>query len=127
MNRASLGRRQILYKLAGGGAVSCTFLGNQDCVWGQTVMPDAAQRPSPLVVLDPGHGGRDQGATGATGTLEKDVTLASGLALKTELETSGRYRVELTRATDHFVTRKDRITMARDLGASLFLSMHADQ
>jgi N-acetylmuramoyl-L-alanine amidase len=47
--------------------------------------------------------------------------------VKASLEASGRYRVALTRAEDHFVPREGRVAIARDLGASLFLSMHADQ
>ena len=81
----------------------------------------------PLVILDPGHGGRDPGATGVGGTLEKDVTLASAIALKTVLEARGRYRVELTRTADHYLNRGNRVTIARDLRASLFLSLHADK
>ena len=87
----------------------------------------AAWRPVPLVIVDPGHGGNDPGAIGATGTLEKDVTLASARTLKAVLQASGRYRVELTRTEDHYMPREDRVTIAHDLGASLFLSMHADQ
>ena len=117
-------RRLILRRLTGGGAVFSTLLGNMDRRKAQAAVAD---RPPPLVILDPGHGGRDPGATGASGTLEKDVTLASALALKASLEAVGRYRVELTRTHDHYVTRDDRVDIARDLGASLFLSMHADQ
>jgi len=83
-------------------------------------------RRAPLIILDPGHGGRDRGATGASGTFEKDVTLASAGALKAALESRGRYRVELTRTDDRYVMREDRVDFARDLGASLFLSLHAD-
>jgi len=87
----------------------------------------ANPRQAPLIVIDPGHGGHDPGATGVTGTLEKDVTLASALALKASLEAVGRYRVELTRAKDQYIAPEDRADIARDLGANLFLSMHADQ
>jgi N-acetylmuramoyl-L-alanine amidase len=77
-------------------------------------------------MLDPGHGGRDPGATGMAGTLEKDVTLAAAVALRANLEAGGRYHVALTRSEDRYVAREDRVDIARDLGASLFLSMHAD-
>jgi len=83
-------------------------------------------RPPPLIVLDAGHGGRDLGATGVTGTYEKDVTLAMAWALKTVLEERGCYRVELTRPRDTFLPRPDRLGIAHDLGASLFMSLHAD-
>ncbi len=79
------------------------------------------------MLVDPGHGGYDPGTRGATGTLEKDVTLASALALKSVLEEAGRYRVELTRSRDQYISLEDRVRLAQDLGASLVLSMHADE
>ena len=84
-------------------------------------------RAAPLIIIDPGHGGHDPGAIGVTGTLEKDVTLASALALRAALEKTGRYRVELTRTGDQFIGCDERVDIARELRASLFLSMHADR
>lgn len=87
------------------------------------------QRPSaslPLVVLDPGHGGRDPGAIGGAGTQEKRITLAAALELKRQLERNGRCRVVLTRARDVFVPLGARIDLARQRQAALFLSLHAD-
>ena len=80
----------------------------------------------PLVVLDPGHGGRDPGAIGATGTYEKHVTLAAAQELRRQLERGGRCRVELTRSRDVFIPLRDRVTFAQRRGAAFFLSMHAD-
>ncbi len=80
----------------------------------------------PLVVLDPGHGGRDPGAVGARGTQEKRITLAAALELKRLLEAGGRCRVLLTRGRDVFVPLADRIGAARKRDAALFLSLHAD-
>jgi N-acetylmuramoyl-L-alanine amidase len=120
-------RRLILSRLAGSGAVFCTFLAGLDPRVAFAVPASGKlRRPAPLVILDPGHGGRDPGAIGVTGTLEKDVTLASAMALKAILTAEGRYRVELTRTADRYVRREDRIDIARELEASLFLSMHAD-
>jgi N-acetylmuramoyl-L-alanine amidase len=79
------------------------------------------------VLIDPGHGGHDPGTHGVTGTLEKDVTLASALMLKSVMEEAGRYRVELTRTRDLYVTLEDRVRLAQQLGANLVLSMHADE
>jgi N-acetylmuramoyl-L-alanine amidase len=80
----------------------------------------------PLVVLDPGHGGRDPGAIGRRGTQEKRVTLAAALELKRRLERSGRCRVVLTRARDIFLPLGARVDLARRREAALFLSLHAD-
>jgi N-acetylmuramoyl-L-alanine amidase len=82
--------------------------------------------PAPLVVLDPGHGGKDPGAIGISGTYEKQVSLATAFELKRRLEAEGRYRVALTRNRDTFVPLDDRVAKAQALGAALFVSMHAD-
>ncbi len=115
-------RRQILHRLTGGGAVLWT------CLAGPAARMALAgiRAAPPLILLDPGHGGHDPGAIGATGTLEKDVTLAGARAVKAALEAGGRYRVVLTRATDRFIALGQRVDMARDQGADLFLSLHAD-
>jgi N-acetylmuramoyl-L-alanine amidase len=83
-------------------------------------------RTLPLVVLDPGHGGRDPGAVGAGGTQEKRITLSAALEVKRRLEAGGRCRVLLTRGRDVFVPLADRIGLARRREAALFLSLHAD-
>jgi N-acetylmuramoyl-L-alanine amidase len=80
----------------------------------------------PLVMLDPGHGGRDPGAIGTSGTYEKQVTLATAFELKRQLEAAGRYRVGLTRMADSFIPLDDRVAKAQAHGAALFVSMHAD-
>lgn len=88
-----------------------------------------ARRPRaalPVVVLDPGHGGRDPGAIGRAGTHEKRITLAAALELKRRLEKGGRCRVVLTRTRDTFVPLGARIGLARRHQAALFLSLHAD-
>jgi N-acetylmuramoyl-L-alanine amidase len=88
--------------------------------------PGAATQQPPLVMLDPGHGGKDPGAIGVSGTYEKHVSLATALELKRQLSAGGRYRVELTRASDVFVPLDDRVAHAQARGAVLFVSMHAD-
>jgi N-acetylmuramoyl-L-alanine amidase len=86
-----------------------------------------AKRPEKrLIVLDPGHGGVDPGAIGASGTYEKDVTLAIAQEVRRQLEATGRYRVLLTRDDDIFVQLRDRVAKARAAEADLFLSIHAD-
>ncbi len=86
----------------------------------------ALHREAPLVMLDPGHGGKDPGAIGVAGTYEKHVALAAAYDLKRRLEASGRYRVAMTRSTDRFIPLEDRVAIAQDRGAALFVSMHAD-
>ena len=87
----------------------------------------AAPRPAerPLIFIDAGHGGRDPGATGAH-SRESAVTLAAAQALKTELERDGRYRVRMTRDSDAYVDLYRRVAIARQAGADLFISLHAD-
>lgn len=79
-----------------------------------------------LVVLDPGHGGQDPGAIGKNGAAEKTVTLALARELKKQLESTGRYKVLLTRDKDIFIKLADRVKFARKNGADLFVSIHAD-
>lgn len=91
-----------------------------------------ARPPLPLVVLDPGHGGRDPGAIGPSGTYEKHVALAAAQELQRQLLSGGsssaavRCRVELTRRRDVFIPLQDRVAFAQRRGAALFVSIHAD-
>jgi len=88
---------------------------------------DARVPGRPLVVIDAGHGGRDPGATAASGSLtEKELTLALARELRDRLAARGRVRIALTRDDDHYLELDQRAAIARHLGASLFLSIHAD-
>ena len=81
----------------------------------------------PIVLIDPGHGGRDPGAPGVSGTSkEKDLTLAMSKELADLLEQRGRVRVALTREDDKYLTLEQRAAIARHLHAGLFLSIHMD-
>jgi N-acetylmuramoyl-L-alanine amidase len=80
----------------------------------------------PLIVIDPGHGGRDPGAIGASGTQEKAVTLAIALELRQALGAGGQYRVAMTRSRDRTVSLSDRLTFARQQDADLLIAIHAD-
>jgi N-acetylmuramoyl-L-alanine amidase len=86
--------------------------------------PDAADS-RPLIVIDPGHGGPDNG-TQANGQNEKTLVLAFGLALRDRIEKGGKYRVVMTRTDDTFIPLADRVKIARSLSAALFVSIHAD-
>ena len=85
----------------------------------------AADAPKPLIVIDPGHGGIDPGALGSN-TMEKNITLAVAKQLQKTLLATGRFRVVLTRDKDVFIPLRDRFKIARDKGADLFISLHAD-
>ncbi|MCV0396517.1 MAG: N-acetylmuramoyl-L-alanine amidase [Rhizobiaceae bacterium] len=78
------------------------------------------------IVIDPGHGGIDGGARGKSGTAEKDVTLAFARELRDTLEETGDYDVHLTRDSDTFLRLDERVRIARQHHADLFLSIHAD-
>lgn len=83
------------------------------------------KRGKPLIVIDPGHGGIDPGAVGAS-INEKQLTLAVAKALKKELEDTGKFRVLLTRSRDVYIPLRERFGLAREKGADLFISLHAD-
>jgi N-acetylmuramoyl-L-alanine amidase len=78
------------------------------------------------IALDPGHGGEDPGATGASGVHEKDIVLAVAKRLKGKLEELPNTRVMLTRDADFFVPLGQRVEKARKVQADLFVSIHAD-
>jgi N-acetylmuramoyl-L-alanine amidase len=88
--------------------------------------PKADGDARPLIVLDPGHGGIDNGTKGSGGELEKDVVLAFAQTLREKLESSGKYRVAMTRSDDTFIPLAERVRFARSRNAGLFISVHAD-
>ncbi|MBU0670176.1 MAG: N-acetylmuramoyl-L-alanine amidase [Alphaproteobacteria bacterium] len=79
----------------------------------------------PLVVIDPGHGGHDPGAS-SEGMQEKDLVLRLARALRDRLLERGDVRVALTRNEDRYLLHAERYEIARRLGADLFVSIHAD-
>ncbi|MEM1148426.1 MAG: N-acetylmuramoyl-L-alanine amidase [Pseudomonadota bacterium] len=85
-----------------------------------------AARQRRVIVIDPGHGGRDPGALSVIGGRESDIVLKTSLKLKSLIEKDPRYIVKLTRETDVYVEHEDRVTKARNWGADLFISVHAD-
>ena len=82
-------------------------------------------RSRPLVVIDPGHGGKDPGAS-VEGYREKDIALGLALALRDRLVRDGGIRVAMTREDDSFLVLDERPEIARRMNADLFLSIHAD-
>ncbi len=79
-----------------------------------------------IIVLDPGHGGEDPGAIGPKNTMEKDIVLALALKLQKSLDATGEVRAFLTRRGDYFVPLQDRVQIAQEYGADLFISLHTN-
>lgn len=79
-----------------------------------------------LLMIDPGHGGHDPGATGLSGTHEKDVTLDISRRMIDALSAQPNIRVQLTRNEDVFLPLQERVRLSREANADLFLSVHAD-
>lgn len=87
--------------------------------------PEARGRP--IVVIDPGHGGADPGATSISGQVhEKDLTLALARELRDDLVKRGRVRVAMTRDDDRYLSLDERAAVARRLNAAMFVSLHMD-
>jgi N-acetylmuramoyl-L-alanine amidase len=95
-----------------------------------TTVADGVKAPSedkrPVIVIDPGHGGIDNGTVAASGEMEKAIVLDFAGTLRERLEKTGKYRVVLTRSDDTFIPLADRVKIARNESASLFVSIHAD-
>lgn len=93
-------------------------------------VPRPAIRPSrpgkKLIMIDPGHGGVDPGALSRSGVREKHIVLAFSKELRRQLLATGEFRVKMTRDRDVFIRLRDRIAAAREAGADLFVSVHAD-
>ncbi|CAM5780518.1 MULTISPECIES: N-acetylmuramoyl-L-alanine amidase [Brevibacillus] len=79
-----------------------------------------------LIVVDAGHGGKDQGAKGVNGNIEKDFTLAVANKLVQLLKQYPEFQVEATRSTDVYLTLDERVVFANERHADLFLSVHAN-
>ena len=95
--------------------------------WGTPTMAQTLKIPQkPVIVIDAGHGGVDSGAVGADGTEEKDITLAVAKDLRDSLLATGHYKVIMTRDGDYFLKLHDRVRVAQQNHADLFISLHAD-
>lgn len=79
-----------------------------------------------IVVIDPGHGGKDPGASGQRGTHEKDIVLKIGKYLYSAINREKGFRAYLTRSADQYLELRERLLLARKHRANLFVSVHAD-
>ncbi|HPD55913.1 MAG TPA: N-acetylmuramoyl-L-alanine amidase [Smithellaceae bacterium] len=101
---------------------------------GQSVPEEVPAEPQPIakrkriIVIDPGHGGEDPGAVSKRnkGVYEKDIVLAISKEIKKAIDKNPDFRAVLTRSGDYYVSFNKRLQIARDLNASLFISVHAD-
>jgi N-acetylmuramoyl-L-alanine amidase len=103
---------------------------------GRVARPDSVRRVEkvvrsdgdtrPVIVIDPGHGGIDEGTHAANGVTEKAIVLEFSKRLRGRLEKTGKYRILMTRSDDQYVTLADRVRFARTNKAALFISVHAD-
>ena len=88
--------------------------------------PSSKIKQKKIIIVDPGHGGEDPGAVGKKGTYEKNIVLAIGQEIKKAINKIPGYRAVLTRDGDYYVSFSKRLQIAKDLNASLFISVHAD-
>ncbi|PKO47511.1 MAG: N-acetylmuramoyl-L-alanine amidase [Betaproteobacteria bacterium HGW-Betaproteobacteria-22] len=97
-------------------------IGNQP----EPLIPSGNDLRKIIIVIDPGHGGEDPGAIGASGSREKDITLAISKKLKARIDQEPAMRAILTRDGDYFIPLHGRVLKARKFQADLFISIHAD-
>jgi N-acetylmuramoyl-L-alanine amidase len=116
------GHRLVVDLYAGKGAA----IGQSDSQSTPVLTAGVARKAEVVVAIDAGHGGRDPGAIGPTGTLEKEVTLAVARRLQTRINAEPQMRVVMTRLSDRYLGLRDRLLAARNHGADLFVSLHAD-
>lgn len=119
----------LLFVFAGrsGAAAQSSLTVNVPPPVADTIYGAPEARGRPIVVIDPGHGGRDPGATSVSGqVVEKDLTLALARELRDDLVKRGRVRVAMTRDEDRYLSLDDRAAVARRLNAAMFVSLHMD-
>jgi N-acetylmuramoyl-L-alanine amidase len=92
----------------------------------QTIITAPQEKHTHNIVIDPGHGGKDPGATGVHGTHEKNVVLAISKYLQCDLNSHPGFHVVLTRNSDYFIPLTERLQIARNNHADLFVAIHAD-
>ena len=90
------------------------------------VVPDVKKGRKVNIVIDAGHGGIDPGAIGKSGVYEKTLTLQVAKRLRDKLKKNPRYNPIMTRATDVFLSLRERVSVARRYKGDLFISIHAD-
>jgi len=120
MDLAPVRRDDFLEAITKKGGPTATYV---PTVPPEKIIPKPSQR---TIVIDPGHGGVDPGTISTKGNQEKDIVLETAKQIKKTLESTGNFRVLLTRDTDIYVPHRQRFEYARAAGADLFISIHAD-
>lgn len=124
-----LGASALLFAFVGksGASAQSSLTVNLPAPVTDTIYGAPEARGRPIVVIDAGHGGRDPGATSASGEVkEKDLTLELARELRDDLVRRGRVRVAMTRDDDRYLTLDERAAVARRLDAAMFVSLHMD-
>lgn len=93
---------------------------------GRTATIKKASKRDVIIAIDAGHGGRDPGATGRSGTHEKIITLQIAKRLEKNINQQRGMKAVLIRKNDRYMRLRDRITKARDYRADMMISLHAD-
>ncbi len=92
----------------------------------QIMLPKIAATRQIMIVIDPGHGGKDPGAIGRLGTKEKDVVLSIAKKLQYLINQQPGFKAELTRSGDYYLSLRQRLAIARQHKADMFIAIHAD-
>lgn len=100
-------------------------VGNKSTGW-QSVVSQRQRGRNLVIVVDPGHGGKDTGAIGPSGVCEKDVVLAISRRLASRINAQAGLRAVLTRSTDVFIPLRQRVEKARKAHGDMFIAIHAD-
>ena len=95
-------------------------------IFNRSYIPQKRYTPGEIIVVDPGHGGKDPGAIGYRGIREKDITLAVAREVRRIAEKRLGVKVVLTRTRDVFIPLWERSKIANRLGASMFISIHCN-
>jgi len=112
--------------LASGYQVSIVFTRHKEIIPDSVLFKNSRGQGISTIVIDAGHGGKDPGAVGPSGTKEKDVVLDVALEIAALLKDSTDLTVYLTREDDTFVKLRDRTKFANEKKADLFISIHAN-
>lgn len=97
---------------------------SQTVITSNSMLADRAR--DVIVVIDPGHGGKDPGATGYHGTHEKNVVLAISRGVQRDIDEQPGFKAVLTRTGDYFIPLRGRLAIARNNKADMFVAIHAD-